>query len=219
MRVVPVYVENNAGMAFYGWSAAWVFEPELWGRCGQGPDQAAALADLARQLPSGIEPRVVESHVARSDEEAFVRDHEPCTEAERTATLTVLAETRPATIALLASLPDAVLDWDDPERVLPSYARWRTIRQLAWHVCDTESRYYLPLLGLGYRERASDLRTELVESASHVRAVVAEMPVDLVRVHAEHGTWTTVKVLRRLAWHERGELAVLRALATKAAEG
>jgi hypothetical protein len=26
--------------------AAWSYEPELWGRCGQGPDEEAALAAL-----------------------------------------------------------------------------------------------------------------------------------------------------------------------------
>lgn len=44
---------------------------------------------------------------------------------------------------------------------------------------------------------------------------VEAMPADLV-VDGPHGTWTSVKVLRRLAWHERGELAVMRSMLAKA---
>lgn len=219
MPSVPAYVENNAGLAFDGWSAVWVFEPDLWGRCGQGPDERAALADLAGQIPDDVRLTVVERHYADTDEPAFDRDQESCTPEERQATLDILDEVRPQTIALLGSLSDDVLDWDDPDRVLPSYARWRTIRQLGWHICDTESRYYLPNLGLGYRERTTDLMAELTQSAAHVRRAITAVPPDLVRFDHRHGTWTTVKVLRRLAWHERGELAVMRELATRAKSG
>ncbi|WP_285102421.1 hypothetical protein [Promicromonospora sp. MEB111] len=41
---------------------------------------------------------------------------------------------------------------------------------------------------------------------------------DLSRVWPEHGSWTSVKVLRRLAWHERGELDVLAGLVDQAVE-
>ena len=144
-----------------------------------------------------------------------MRDRSSCTQAERRATLAVLDDSRRRTRALVRSCSDAVLDWDDPDRMLPPLANWRTIRQLAWHVADTESRYYLPRTGLGYRDRATDLTTELDRSAAYVRAVVASMPAAVVR--AEDGEiWTSVKVLRRLAWHERGELAVMEALAERA---
>lgn len=85
---------------------------------------------------------------------------------------------------------------------------------MGWHIADTESRYYLPFLGLGYREQAYELLAELELSADHVRQAVQTMPAALV-VDGECGTWTTVKVLRRLAWHERGELAVMRAMLAK----
>ncbi len=149
------------------------------------------------------------------DERAFARDHFPCTDPERQATLSILAATRPQTIELLRSCSAAELDWDDPERVLPSYARWRTLRQMGWHIADTESRYYLPCLGLGYQEPAHELLEELELSADHVRQTVETMPAALV-VDGEQGTWTTVKVLRRLAWHEHGELAAMRAILAKA---
>jgi len=84
-------------------------------------------------------------------------------------------------------------------------------------VADTESRYYLRSLGVEPVPRTLDLIDELRRSAEHVRAVVTRVPPDLV-VEARHEVWTTTKVLRRLAWHERGELAVLRNLLARAAQ-
>jgi len=51
-----------------------------------------------------------------------------------------------------------------------------------------------------------------------VRKVVETMPAALV-VEGEQGAWTTVKVLRRLAWHERSELTVMQAMLMKARTG
>jgi hypothetical protein len=108
-----------------------------------------------------------------------------------------------------------VLDWDDPQRVLPPWAWWRTLRQMAWHVADTESRYYLPRLGLPSRRREADLLQELQRSAAHVHAAVQGVPAALLR-RSDGEVWTTTKLLRRLAWHERGELEVMRRLAERA---
>jgi hypothetical protein len=48
-----------------------------------------------------------------------------------------------------------------------------------------------------------------------VLATVAALPPDLmVRDRGEE--WTTVKLLRRLAWHERSELRVMRRLLSRA---
>jgi hypothetical protein len=81
-----------------------------------------------------------------------------------------------------------------------------------WHVADTDCRYYLPGLGLESRPRAGDLATELAECAAHVGRVVGAMPLDrAARSGDEH--WTSTKVLRRLAWHERSELRAMRELA------
>lgn len=198
-----VYVENGVAMAFDRGSAAWTFDLDRWGVCGQGVDEAAALAELSRQVGAGL---VVAERV-EGDEGVFTRDRSACTEAERQRTMEILADVRASTIALIRSCPDELLDWDDPERELPSYAKWRTIRQLAWHVVDTESRYYLPSTGLGYREPLPDLVEELEASAVHVRSTIAAMPEN-----AAGAGWTAVKLLRRLAWHERGELEVMRAI-------
>ncbi len=216
MPIVSPYVENGIAMASDLGSAAWVFDIDLWGCCGQGSDEASALLDLRRVLDRRVE--VVVAERVEGDERAFARDRVPCTESERQATLSILAATRPQTIELLGSCSAAELDWDDPERVLPSYARWRTTREMGWHIADTESRYYLPCLELGYRERAPELLEELRLSADHVRQTVETMPAALV-VEGEQEVWTTVKVLRRLAWHERGELAAMRAMLAKARTG
>jgi hypothetical protein len=203
--MVVAYVEQGVAMAADSGVAAWSYEPELWGRCGQGPDEASALAALAGG------PVVVAERVD-GDEQAFTPDLLPATPEQQDATLEMLARARVETIALIGSTPDDLLDRDDPDRVLPAFASWRTLRQMAWHVADTESRYYLPLLGLPGRPRRPDLLDELVESAEHVRRTLGSAAPDLTR--SDGGSvWTTVKLLRRLAWHEPEELVPMRELA------
>ncbi|MFI2364045.1 hypothetical protein [Promicromonospora sp. NPDC019610] len=214
-----VYVDTRAGMAEDGWSAAWTFELAHWGACGQGPDDAAAVADLAARCGLAAGELDVVERVDRAetgDETVFDRDRAPASEAERAATLAILGGARARTLALVRSAPAAVLAYQDPARTLPTYASWHTVGQLAMHLADTESRYYLPLLGLPTRPRAGDLVTELEESGVHVRREVARMAPDLTATWDEHGSWTSVKVLRRLAWHEHGELDVLNRLVQQA---
>jgi DNA-binding NarL/FixJ family response regulator len=83
---------------------------------------------------------------------------------------------------------------------------------MAWHVADTESRCYLPRLGLAGRPREADLLGELQRWAAHVQAAVQGVAAALLR-RSDGEVWTTTKLLRRLAWHERGELVVMRRLA------
>lgn len=99
--------------------------------------------------------------------------------------------------------------------MLPPWATWRTLRQMAWHLADTESRYYLPALGLPSRPREGELLRELRRSATHVQTAVTDVAPDLVR-RSGGEVWTTTKLLRRLAWHERGELVVMQRLAERA---
>jgi hypothetical protein len=80
------------------------------------------------------------------NERAFQRDRLPAT-AETARTVAILRSVRPLTVRLVASATGAELDWRDPERRLPSWARWHSLQQMAWHLADTESRYYLPSLG------------------------------------------------------------------------
>ncbi len=187
-------------MAFDEGAAAWSFDLDLWGRCVQGNSGERAVS--AFMLAYGS-VQVVET--VQGDEQAFGRDMEPLRDEELDATLTILAEQRQRAVQFLSSLPPKVLDYDDPSRELPSYARWRTIRQMLWHITDTESRYYLPSLGLPAKPRNADLSTELLESSRHVRASIATMPRSVV-ARDRGQVWTATKVARRLAWHERGEL-------------
>lgn len=207
-----VHVEADVRMASDHTTAAWSFDLDHWGRCGQGSDEPAALAALATE--TGRADLAVAERIT-GDERTFDRDHLPATAAERAATLDILAAARRDTVALLRACPDLVLDHDDPDRVLPAWATWRTLRQMAWHLVDTESRYYLPALGLPSRPARADLAAELVASAAHVRDVVSTVPADLTR-RFRGEVWTTTKLLRRLAWHERAELVTMRLLAARA---
>ncbi|MBE1875439.1 DinB family protein [Myceligenerans pegani] len=215
-----VYLDQRAGMAEDGWSAAWTFDLPYWGTCGQGPDDDAALADLATRCGLDADVFEVAERVDRAttgDETVFDRDRVPASEAERAATLSILERSRARTLELIRAAGPHVMEYRDPDRTLPAYASWHTVGQLAWHIADTESRYYLPLLGLPPRPRAEDLVTELEESGAYVRRVVSGMDPDLTAEWDAHGAWTSVKVLRRLAWHERGELDVLAGLIERAA--
>lgn len=212
MRVVSAHVENGVGMAHDSGSAAWAYDLDLWGRCGQGRDETEALHALRRVVGPDVD--VVVAERIEGDEQAFARDHLPCTPDERATTLTILGEARRETIELLRSCTEAELDTDDPERILPRFASWRTLRQMGWHLADTESRYYLPVTGLPPKPRTGDLVEELRQSARHVSGQVRAAARD--RVAAVRGEiWTTVKLLRRLAWHERAELDVMRTMLHK----
>ena len=61
---------------------------------------------------------------------------------------------------------------------------------------------------------AADVLAELRSSHDHVRRIVSNMSSSLAtEIHGE--VWTSVKALRRLAWHERGELAAMHDLAQR----
>lgn len=77
------------------------------------------------------------------------------------------------------------------------------------HIADTEARAYPRWCGLPQLEPVDDLREELSRSAKHIREVILDMPRSFKATH-RHETWTPVKLLRRLAYHERLELIFLR---------
>ncbi len=204
---MSAYVENEVSLAYDVGSAAWVFDLDLWGVCGQGTDEGAALRQLRRQLGRRTRIDVVER--LRGDELVFARDRRPATAQERRRTLEILAAVRRETIALLRGCTAEELDSVDHRRALPSFASWRTLREMGWHVADCECRYYLPAVGLPAKPPESDLLAELVAAETYVRRHVEAIAADVVSVH-DGEVWTTVKLLRRLAWHERGELAAMR---------
>ncbi len=214
---LDAYLEVGVGAHVDNAVVAWAFDLDLWGTCGQGLQETAALQALAHAAAHarGSAQYVVVVERIHGDEQAFGRDHQPATASERAQTLAILSAARQQTLTLISACPDPVLDWDDPQRVLPPWASWRTLRQLAWHVADTESRYYLPRLGLPSRPREVDLLQDLQRSAAHVQAAVSSVAPALLR-RSDGEVWTTIKLLRRLAWHERGELVVMRRLAERA---
>ncbi len=201
-----VYVESGVGAGFDDGAVIWHFDPDLWGHVAQGRSVDAALRTWFDEHGPY---RVVEA--IEDDEQAFARDLVPAAGDEVARTLAILRTQRERSLALLGSLSPSLLDRDDPAREMPHWARWRTIRQTLWHICDTESRYYLPQLGLPNREAADDLRDELRVSHDHVVRALADLPRDLVR-RSGGEAWTSTKLLRRLAWHERGELDAVDAL-------
>lgn len=204
----PVYLERGVAMAYDCGVAAWSFDLARWGRCGQGRDEHEALSDLADQMGTA---RLAVVERVEGDEQAFTADMQPATPEQRIATLTIVNQQRAALLSLLSGCSEDMLDADPQNDELPSFARWRTLRQRAWHIADTESRYYLPAIGLPARPREHDLNGELHESLRHVAQAVTTMPSDALR--RDNGeVWTSVKVLRRLAWHERGELVAIRGL-------
>lgn len=207
-------METGAGLFRHGATGAWTFDLPHWGLVGLGADEASALVALEVVTGHPVATYTVAERI-HGNERAFARDREPATPGELATTRCLLEAARDETIQLVATASQAELDWDDPARRLPSWAWWRTPRQLAWHIAETESRYYLTGLGLPARPPAADLLTELRESYAHVQATLSEIPLDRTNRRGEQ-EWTTVKVLRRLAWHEAGELVVLRRLLARA---
>lgn len=196
-------------MATSNGAAVWSFDLDLWGVCEQGPSEDLAMAAwTTHHGPATAAER------SAGDEQAFQRDFVPASDAELDRTIAILTEQRERTIGMLDELPPRVLDFDDPDRDLPDWARWRTIRQTLWHICDTESRYYLPQTGLQAKDRVERLPDELRASQRHVLSVLTSMPRS-AQHRPGNEVWTATKLLRRLAWHERGELAAVDSLLTR----
>jgi DinB superfamily len=213
---LDAYLEIGVGAHVDNAVVAWAFDLDLWHLRPRAPGgrrrggAGARRSTRPRQRPTRRGGRAHPRR--RADVPARPPTRHP---GERAQTLAILRAARQQTLALVSACPDAVLDWDDPQRVLPPWASWRTLRQMAWHVADTESRYYLPRLGLPSRPRDADLLGELQRSAAPVQAAVRSVAPALLR-RSDGEVWTTTKLLRRLAWHERGELVVMRRLAERA---
>lgn len=208
------YVETEVGANAGGHTRAWSFELPHWGVVGQGHDETSALAALADATGHRYHDIVVAERIA-GDERAFARDRRPATPDELAFTRHLLARVRAETIRLVRAASPAELDWTDPGRRLPRWARLGTARELARHLADTESRRYLPGLGVPPPPPAPDIVAELHRSHAHVLAALATLEPDRYRGDGVC-QWTTVKLLRCLAWHEPGELAVLRRLLVRA---
>lgn len=226
--MTSVCLEFGVGAHVDDATLAWTYDHRWWGLCGQGTDESSALRDLTdRALPSyarflrrhgetapPLESLEVVERI-QGDELTFHLDHQPATDEELERTRAILACAREEVLALIEDCSETELDWDDPDRRLPRWARWRTLRQMAFHIADTESRYYLAALNVDPPERCDDVGEELHRSRTHVRDALEHLERDRA-VTSKGERWTTRKVLRRLAWHERSELDAMMALRDRA---
>jgi hypothetical protein len=116
---LDAYLEAGVGAHVDNAVVAWAFDLDLWGTCGQGLQEATTVQALAHAAARarGSAQHVVVVERIHGDEQAFDRDHQPATPSERAHTLAILHAARQQTLALISACPDAVLDWDDPQRV------------------------------------------------------------------------------------------------------
>lgn len=208
LGVMDVAVDAGPAMTALGEVAAWSFDLEHWGECGQGVTEDAALANLARRT-GGTELRVVDRIQAHESGQVFAADLRPATEDQILTTADILRRQRARTIELVARATIEQLEAVNADVVQPGWMRWRTASAIAWHIADTESRHYLHLIGAGERAAATELLRELEESGAWIIERLRSMPHAAAERHGSE-VWTSVKVLRRLAWHERVESVFLR---------
>jgi hypothetical protein len=219
----PVQVGVETGVRLHGDddTAAWVLDHRWFGLVGIGQDEQTALDDLRgrafdryRQflwrhevVPNPL-PDVEVVERIQGDEQAFAFDRARAVKLERDQVDRLLRYVRIDVDTFLDVATDAHLDHDEP-RELPTWSSWRTAREVCWHLFDTDSRYYLPRVGVEPRPREADLRTEAAANEAHVRRWVADLEAGRTIEHDDGEVWTTRKVLRRLAWHAVAELDVL----------
>ena len=191
---MELFVEFGVGGHIDDAVWAWSFELAHWGLCGQGFDEISAVDAFISQI-GGRSTDVVIRERIYGDEQSFERDRQPAQQRERDRTKEILRLTRPRTMEVLAACTPEQLDWVDPERKLPAWATWYTLRAMGWHIVNTESRYYLARLGVDPPESSEDLMCELRNSADHVERTIDALPADVI-IEVKGEVWTTTKVLR-----------------------
>lgn len=205
---MEVFVDASEPLAALGEVAVWSFDLRAWGECTQASTETQALSRFAARV--ALEPRelrVVER--IEGPEAIFLNDRLPATDRQIARTIEVLDEQRARTLSLLESSADSALDAQDDSVAQPAWMTWRTPRQIMRHIADTEARTYPRWCGLLEMEPVEDLQGELESSALHVRTIITAMPRTFDTEHRGE-VWTPVKLLRRLAWHERVESVYLR---------
>ena len=205
--MLKVYIDAADGMASLGEVAAWSFDLDTWGECTQASSEAVALEKFARRC--GRSDLVVEERITGPDQ-VFDRDYRPASDDEIDATLHKLETQRAATLDLVARAAAAgALDVGDAAVVQPAWMPWRTPRAIAEHLIADASGAYLKRLSLPVMSPRGELIDDLIASGNHLQQVIQNMPRDRV---TEYGgeVWTSVKFLRRQAWHEGVEQVFLR---------
>jgi hypothetical protein len=205
MRVV---IDESDTMVRLGEVAVWSFDLAAWGECTQAPTEREACAQFGRRVGVPVDDLEVGERIT-GPSAVFAQDLLPAVDEQIFRTTEILDAQRALTLDLLNAAGDRELDATDPAIVQPAWMSWRTPRTILRHIADTESRAYPRWCGLPQLEPIPDLRVELDRSADHVRQLITSMPRAFQTEHRGE-TWTPVKLLRRLAWHERIELIFLR---------
>ena len=205
--MLKAYIDAADGMAGLGEVAVWAFDLDIWGECTQASSETVALEKFARR--SGRSDLVVEERITGSDQ-VFDRDYRPARDDEIDATLHKLETQRAATIDLVARAAAAgALDARDATVLQPAWMPWRTPRAIAEHLIADACGAYLKRLSLPVTSPRGELIEDLIATGNHLQQVIRTMPRDRVTDYGGE-VWTSVKFLRRQAWHEGVEQVFLR---------
>lgn len=205
--MLKVYVDAADGMAGLGEVAVWSFDLALWGECTQAASESVAMKKFAQRCNRS--DLVVEERITGPDQ-VFDRDYRPATDAEIDTTLRKLEMQRSITIELIVRAGAAgALDAQDISVVQPAWMTWRTPRTIAEHLIADACGAYLKRLALPVITPQGELIDDLVASGTHLHQVIQDMPRDRVTSYKGE-VWTSVKFLRRQAWHEGVEQVFLR---------
>ena len=205
--MLKVYVDAGDGMAGLGEVAVWAFDLDTWGECTQATSEIVALEKFARR--SGRSDLLVEERIT-GPRQVFERDFRAASDDEIDATLRKLETQRAATIDLIARAAAAgALDVHDADVVQPAWMPWRTPRAIAEHLVADAAGAYLKRLSLPVLSHRGGLIDGLIATGEHLQHVVRTVPRDRVTDYKGE-VWTSVKFLRRQAWHEGVEQVFLR---------
>lgn len=222
------YVERHISELGTPVIRAWSFEPSSWGTVGTGHDSESAAEDLRRW--TGWD-RVEIAEDIDGHDIAFSRDLHAATPGERTLSVAIARMERQRTLALLRETEP----WNLGRPVSDAGVAGEALRIADLRVTTTadllrrlialesvEDRRSLGLAGQasGMAGDPVDEVPETVEAMtralteSHLAAATAarHLPPRLIRAAPTVGEWSSVKLLRLLAWRERALGGLLAAL-------
>ena len=163
----------------------------------------------ARHLDApGPDPQCEIIEEVTGDEVLFTPDYLPATAEEIGLAIRLLQATRADLVSVLGEAPPGALDWDPRYQGFLPWARWRSVRQVAAHLANTETHYYLGAIGFHppwepvppegeWPLFLADRRAAAIQFLDDLKGAS-----DLARVDPDAG-WSVRKVLRRMIWHER----------------
>ncbi len=148
----------------------------------------------------------------------FADDERPASRGELEAWIARLEFARADLLALVAALPDALLDWTPPRSSVEAFDAWapetRSIRDVVRHVLSFEIFYRDGLKdgpASGIFEPVADAAKERATTLTLLRSLSDEQRERVYRPvrpgAAAPGRWTVRKVVRRVLAHERAHSA------------